>query len=81
MPDNRPILSVTGTTLVSSSSSLSEKTLLPKSDLHSPTSKSSIMIDKEATMNLPLEGDAADHHQDCSDDDWEMLEDKSELLN
>ncbi|CAL9128589.1 unnamed protein product [Musa acuminata var. zebrina] len=80
MPDNRPILSVTGT-LVSLSNSLSEKTVLPKSDLHSPTSKSSIMIDKEATMNLPLEGDAANHHQDCSDDDWEMLEDKAELLN
>lgn len=80
MPDNRPILSVTGT-LVSSSNSLSEKTVLPKSDLHSPTNKSLIMIDKEATMNLPLEGDAADHHQDCSDDDWEMLEDKAELLN
>ncbi|RRT49799.1 hypothetical protein B296_00052140 [Ensete ventricosum] len=80
MPDNRPISSVTGT-LVSSSSSVSEKTVLPRSDLHSPTSKSSIMIDTEATMNLPMEGDAADHHRDCSDDDWEMLEDKAELLN
>ncbi|CAL9127626.1 unnamed protein product [Musa textilis] len=80
MPENRPILSVTGT-LVSSSSSLSEKTVMPRSDLHSLSSKISIIIDKEATRNLPLQSDAADHHQDCSDDDWEMLEVKAELLN